>query len=40
MEKKQTRDVSETELAEMLENMPDNVVVQVVFNEEADDERG
>ena len=40
MEEKQTREVSEKELAEMLENMPDNVVVQVVFNEEADDERG
>lgn len=40
MEEKQIRDVSEKELAVLLENMPDNVVIQVVFNEEADDERG
>lgn len=41
MEENQTRDVSEQELAEMLEAMPDNVVVQVTFNGEAGDgERG
>lgn len=33
MEEKQTRDISEKELAEMLEAMPDNVVIRVAFGE-------
>lgn len=37
MEEKQTRDISEKELSEMLESMPDNVVIRVAFGEEAGD---
>ena len=37
MEEKQTRDISERELAEMLESMPDNMVIRVAFGEEAED---
>lgn len=32
----QTRDISEKELAALLETMPDNVVVRVTFREERD----
>lgn len=37
MEEKQIRDVSEQELAELLRSMPNNVVIRVIFNEEAGD---
>lgn len=39
MEEKKTRDISEKELAALLETMPDNVVVRVTFREERDVER-
>lgn len=34
MEENQTRDISETELVRLLETMPDNMVIKVVFGEE------
>lgn len=33
MEEDQTRDISQNELAKLLESMPDNVVVRVIFGE-------
>lgn len=40
MEEDQTRDISEKELIELLESMPDNVVVRVTFGEEEKDGTG
>lgn len=37
MEKEQSREITEKELAELLKSMPDNVVIRVIFNEEAGD---
>lgn len=37
MEENQTRDISDKELAALLETMPDNVVVRVTFGEEERD---
>lgn len=37
MEENQTRDISEKELAKLLESMPDNMVIRVVFEEAATD---
>lgn len=40
MEEDQTRDISEKELVRLLETMPDNVVVRVIFGEEGKDGEG
>ena len=40
MEEDQTRDISEKELAKLLESMPDNMVVQVTIGEEEKDGEG
>ena len=40
MEEDQTRDISEKEFIELLETMPDNVVVRVTFGEEEKDGKG
>ncbi len=40
MEEDQTRDISEKEFIELLESMPDNVVVRVTFGEEEKDGKG
>ena len=40
MEENQTRDISEKEFIELLESMPDNVVVRVTFGEEEKDGKG
>lgn len=40
MEENQTRDISETELVKLLENMPDNMVIKVIFGEEERDGKG
>ena len=40
MEEDQTRDISEKEFLELLESMPDNVVVRVTFGEEEKDGKG
>ena len=40
MEEDQTRDISEKELVEMLEFMPDNMVIKVIFGEEGIDGKG
>ena len=40
MEEDQTRDISEKEFIELLESMPDNVVVRVTFWEEEKDGKG
>lgn len=37
MEENQVSDISEKELAMLLESMPDNVVVRVTFGEEEKD---
>lgn len=37
MEEDQTRDISETELVRLLETMPDNMVIKVIFGEEGKD---
>ncbi len=37
MEKEQSREITEKELAELLKSMPDNVVVRVIFGEEDKD---
>lgn len=40
MGEKQTVDISEKELVKLLEAMPDNIVVRVVFGEEERDGEG
>lgn len=40
MEENQTRDISEKELVRLLETMPDNMVIKVVFGEEEKDGTG
>lgn len=40
MEEDQTRDISEKELVKLLESMPDNVVVRVIFGKEDKDGKG
>lgn len=40
MEENQITEVSEKELAALLETMPDNVVVRVIFGEEEKDGKG
>lgn len=40
MEEDQITEVSEKELAALLETMPDNVVVRVTFGEEEKDGKG
>lgn len=40
MEEDQTMDISEKELIELLESMPDNVIVQVIFGKEEKDGKG
>ncbi len=40
MEENQTRDISEKELAMLLETMPDNMVIKVTFGEEEKDGEG
>lgn len=37
MEENLTRDISEKELAKLLESMPDNMVIRVVFEEAGAD---
>lgn len=40
MEENRTRDISETELVRLLETMPDNMVIKVIFGEEEKDGEG
>lgn len=40
MEETQTRDISEKELVRLLETMPDNMVIKVIFGEEGKDGEG
>lgn len=40
MEEHQTRDISQEELAALLEIMPDNMVIKVTFGEEEEDGEG
>lgn len=40
MEENQTRDISQEELAALLETMPDNMVIKVTFGEEERDGKG
>lgn len=40
MEENRTRDISETELVKLLETMPDNMVIKVIFGEEGKDGEG
>jgi len=37
MEENRTRDISEKELVKLLESMPDNTVIKVIFGEEEKD---
>lgn len=37
MEENQTGDILEKELAKLLESMPDNMVIKVIFGEEEKD---
>lgn len=40
MEENQTRDISDKELAKLLESMSDNMVIKVTFGEEEKDGKG
>lgn len=40
MEENQIRDISEKELVKLLETMPDNMVIKVIFGEEGKDGEG
>lgn len=40
MEENQTRDISEKELVKLLETMPDNMVIKLIFGEEERDGKG
>lgn len=40
MEEDQTMDISEKEFVKLLETMPDNMVIKVIFGEEEKDGKG